>query len=95
MSLSLAEIESTIVEIIIERLELEDYTADDFPREQILFALPEEGGLGLDSIASLEIVAGLSEEFDLDFDDIAREDFMTVKSLAGFVRRQKQEEPAE
>ncbi len=78
-----------IVEQIIERLELEDYTVDDFPRDAVLFAPPEGGGLGFDSIASLEIIAGLADEFDLPFDNMAREDFMNVDSLARYVAREQ------
>jgi acyl carrier protein len=78
-----------IVEQIIERLELEDFTVDDFPRDAVLFAPPEGGGLGFDSIASLEIIAGLADEFDLPFDNMAREDFMSVDSLARYVAREQ------
>lgn len=78
-----------IVEQIIERLELEDFTVDDFPRDAVLFAPPEGGGLGFDSIASLEIIAGLADEFDLPFDNMDREDFMNVDSLARYVAREQ------
>lgn len=74
-----------IAEILIERLELEDYTPDDLPRDAIMFATEDEGGLDLDSIASLELVAALSDEYDLDFDDVDREHFMSVNSLAAYV----------
>ena len=77
-----------IAELIIERLELEDFTADDFPREAVLFAPEFEGGLDLDSIASLEIVSALSSEYDLDFDEIDREDFMSVDTLAAYILRE-------
>ncbi|PRQ05837.1 acyl carrier protein [Enhygromyxa salina] len=74
--------------IIIERLELEDFTVEDFPRDAILFAPDTEGGLDLDSIASLEIVSALADEYDLDFDEIAREDFMSVETLAAYIIRE-------
>lgn len=74
-----------IVGVIIERLELEDFTSETFPRDAVLFAPPEGGGLGFDSIASLEIVSGLSDAFDLPFDDIRRDDFTSVDALAAYV----------
>jgi len=82
-------IATRIVEQIIERLEIEDFTVHDFPRTTVLFAPPQGGGLGFDSIASLEIIAGLSDEFDLPFDNMAREDFMNVDSLARYVAREQ------
>jgi len=88
------KIAARIVEQIIERLELEDFTVDDFPRDAVLFAPPEDGGLGFDSIASLEIIAGLADEFDLPFDNMAREDFMSVDSLARYVAREEAAEAA-
>lgn len=80
-----ATIADRIVDVIIERLALEDLTRETFPRDAVLFAPPEGGGLGFDSIASLEIVSGLSDAFDLPFDDIRRDDFTSVTSLARYV----------
>lgn len=79
------DIPRRIAEILIERLELEGYTPDDLPRDAILFAPDHEGGLDLDSIASLELVAALSDEYDLDFEDVDREHFMSINSLAAYV----------
>ena len=81
-------ITTRICELIIERLELEDFTVEDFPSEAILFAPSVAGGLELDSIASLEIVSVLSDEYDLDFDEVSQEDFLSVKSLAAYVLRE-------
>ncbi|MBK8264851.1 MAG: acyl carrier protein [Nannocystis sp.] len=84
---NLPEITTKVAAVIIERLELEGYTPDNFPKDAILFADPAGGGLGFDSIASLEIVSGLADAFDLPFDDIGRDDFMSVDSLAAYVAR--------
>lgn len=84
-----AETARRVAEVIIERLELEDYTPESFPRDAVLFAPPEGGGLGFDSIASLEIIAGLADTFELPFDDVKREDFMSVDSLAAYIVRHK------
>ncbi len=84
-SIDIESVSRRIAEIIVERLELEDFTADTLPRDAILFAPQEGGGLDLDSIASLEIVAALSDEYGLDFDDVDREHFMSVNTLAAYV----------
>lgn len=81
------DIQQRIIATLIERLELEDFTEEDFPTEVLLFADEEHGGLEFDSIASLEIAAGLADEFDLDLDDIKRDDFLTVKSLTAYIAR--------
>ncbi|MBK9260251.1 MAG: acyl carrier protein [Polyangiaceae bacterium] len=81
-----------IAKIIIERLELEGFDAQTFPKDMLLFAPDEHGGLGLDSLASLEIIAGLSTEFSLPFDDVAEDDFHTVNTLAAYVERKKKEQ---
>lgn len=83
--ISIDTVSHRIAEIIIERLELEQFTADDLPRDAILFATEEDGGLDLDSIASLEIVAALSDEYELDFDDVDRDHFMSVNTLAAYI----------
>lgn len=89
----MSELQSTVArrvaELIVERLELEDFTAETLPPDAILFAPTQEGGLDLDSIASLEIVSALSNEYDLDFDNIARDDFMSVNTLAAYIVRER------
>jgi acyl carrier protein len=77
-----------IARVIIDRLQLEGLTAETFPKEAILFAKEHQGGMGFDSIGSLEIAAGLADEFDLELDDISEQDFMTVQSLAGYIGQQ-------
>jgi len=76
-----------VAEIIIEALELEDYTPEAFPTSTILFAPAEAGGLDLDSVASLEIIACLADEFDLPFDDVTREDLTSVDTLAAYIEK--------
>jgi len=78
-----------VAEIIVERLQLEQFSAETLPHDAILFAATHEGGLDLDSIASLEIVSALSDEYDLDFDNIARDDFMSVETLANYISRER------
>ena len=87
-ALNLEQISQRISEVIIDRLELEDFTPESFPKDAILFAHHNVGGLGFDSIGSLEIAAGLADEFDLELDDISEEDFMSVATLAEYIQRQ-------
>lgn len=81
------DLAARVAATIIDRLQLEGFTPETFPRDAVLFAPPEGGGLGFDSIASLEIMSGLADTFDLPFDDVAREDFMSVDTLAAYVGR--------
>ena len=83
------EIADRVAAIIIERLELEGLTPATLDPDAVLFAPPEGGGLGLDSIASLEIIAGLADAFDLPFDDVGRDDFISVRSLAAYIARKR------
>lgn len=75
-------LETVIIGIINDRLML---PAESFHSETPLFAAAN-GGLELDSLASLDILAGLSERFGLQFDDIGAKDFRTVSTLAAYLR---------
>ena len=85
MNAELSTLATRIADVIITRLELEDYTPETFPKDAILFAKSHEGGLGFDSIGSLEIAAGLTDEFDLELDDISEKDFTSVTTLAAYL----------
>jgi acyl carrier protein len=85
MTADIQTVSRRVAQLIIERLELEQFTPDTLPYDAILFAGPEVGGLDLDSIASLEIVSALADEYGLDFDDVDREHFMTVNSLSAYI----------
>lgn len=76
-------IESTIHQIIIERLAVPDNIAANTP----LFVPAVSGGIGLDSLASLEIVAAVSDRFQLPLDDVEAADFVSIASLADYLRR--------
>ena len=81
------ELKQQIAAAIVERLELEDHDAATFPMDAILFGPAEHGGLELDSIASLEIIAVLSDKYDLPFDDITRDEMMSVDSISEYIER--------
>jgi acyl carrier protein len=80
-------LQERIAATIIRALELTEYTPQSFPSEAVLFAPEDRGGLGLDSIASLEIISALSNEFDLPFDDPRREDVVSVKALETYIEK--------
>lgn len=44
--------------------------------------------MDLDSLASIEIVVGLSKEFQLQLDDVPREAFQSVRTLGMFIAGQ-------
>jgi len=79
---TVTQLESTIIDIITERLALPKSAS--IRADTPLFT--SGGGLELDSLASLDILAGLSEKFGLAFDNIEAKDFRSVATLAEYVR---------
>jgi acyl carrier protein len=79
-----------VAQIIIEAVELEDFTAQDFPYGSPLFD-SDENGLGFDSVTSLEIVSRLAETFPLDFDGIGSEDLSSVNAIVRYIERKRAE----
>ncbi|MBV9440741.1 MAG: acyl carrier protein [Candidatus Eremiobacteraeota bacterium] len=45
------------------------------------------GDVGLDSLASLELSAALSDRFQLLLDDVEPSDFRSIRTLADYLRR--------
>ncbi len=76
-----------VAAVIIEALELEDVTPQTLDPGTPLFAPAEADGLELDSIGALEIVACLADEFGYDFEDIGRDDMVSVEAIAAFITR--------
>lgn len=87
------EIFERIKRCIIERLEVRVSPAD-FSDDVPLFAPLQAGGMELDSLASIEIVVGLSKEFQLQLDDVPREAFQSVRTLGLFIASQLAPVPA-
>ncbi len=82
------ELEEQIKQLIISSLELEDISVDDIQDEEPLF----NDGLGLDSIDALELGMALKKEFNLHLSKDKEENkkqFYSVKTIADFVRSQK------
>ncbi|WP_347553112.1 phosphopantetheine-binding protein (plasmid) [Pseudalkalibacillus hwajinpoensis] len=79
------------VNILIERLELEDIEADEIEDDEPLFG----DGLGLDSVEALDVVSGVEAEFGillqvLEEEEI-RQHFYSVATLSAFVEEQLKE----
>jgi acyl carrier protein len=83
---SIEEIKSVLKQnILIDRLELEDITADEIDDNDQLFG----EGLGLDSVEALDVVAGLEEEFGVKLQGLPQEEiqkhFYSVETLSQFI----------
>ena len=84
--------ESTIEKvrtIIADRLDVNIALEDIDPDSGLL-----EDGLGLDSIAIVELITLVEETFGFKFDEdgLNMEAFQTVRTLAEYIQRQKQPE---
>ncbi|MDE2954621.1 MAG: phosphopantetheine-binding protein, partial [Gemmatimonadota bacterium] len=76
-------IEHRVKQVIIRTLSLE-VDADEIDDEDELFG----GGLGLNSMATIEIIVGLEEEFGIEVpdEDLRVELFDSVQTMADYVR---------
>ena len=83
-------IEHRIKQVIIRTLSLE-VDADEIDDEDALFG----GGLGLNSMATIEIIVGLEEEFGIEVpdEDLRVELFDSVQIMADYVRAELQKVP--
>ena len=80
------KIEDILRKIIVERLAL-PISPEELPSDASLFAPQFDGGLELDSLASLEIMAAISDRFQMPLDDMEPTDFENITSLADYLRR--------
>jgi len=76
-------IEYRVKEVIVETLEL-GIDPEEIGTEDQLFG----GGVGLNSMATIEIIVGIEKAFDLQIpdEDLRVELFDSVKTMAGYVR---------
>ncbi len=83
-------IEHRVKQVIIRTLSLE-VNAEEIDDEDALFG----GGLGLNSMATIEIIVGLEEEFDIEVpdEDLRVELFDSVQTMADYVRAELQKVP--
>ena len=84
-------IEHRIKQVIIRTLSLE-VDAEEIDDEDALFG----GGLGLNSMATIEIIVGLEEEFGIEVPDeeLRVELFDSVQTMADYVRTALHKIPA-
>lgn len=77
------ELVSVIKQVIIDVLNLEDYTISDIDSEAPLFG----EGLGLDSIDALELGIALKEKFKikLDIEKSEKNHFYSVQTLSDYI----------
>ena len=83
-------IEHRVKQVIIRTLSLE-VEADEIDDEDELFG----GGLGINSMATIEIIVGLEEEFGIEVpdEDLRVELFDSVQTMADYVRAVLQKVP--
>ena len=83
-------IEHRVKQVIIRTLSLE-VDAEEIDDEDALFG----GGLGINSMATIEIIVGLEEEFGIEVpdEDLRVELFDSVQTMAGYVRTVLQKVP--
>lgn len=72
------EIAEKIKGILVESLRI---PADELTYESELFG----DEIGLDSIDSLEIIAGIDKEFDVQMTGVAKEHFFNIAALSKYV----------
>ncbi len=84
-------IEHRVKQVIIRTLSLE-VDAEEIDDEDALFG----GGLGINPMATIEIIVGLEEEFDIEVPDeeLRVELFDSVQTLTDYVRTALQKVPA-
>jgi len=84
MSTNIVDVRESIKKVIVRSLELE-VAPSEIGDETILFASALASGMDLDSLAAIEILIGLSNEFELELDEVPREAFRNVATLADFI----------
>ena len=86
------DIEHDLKVLLVDALELEGITPDEIGSDEPLFG----EGLGLDSIDGLELGVALRKAYGIRIDAVGEEVkavFMSVRSLARFVRAQLEAKP--
>lgn len=86
-------LEDVIRKTIVEALNL-PVAPESIDENAPLFGPQAAGGLELESLSSLEILAALSDKFQSPLDDIEASDFYSVSALGDYLRRQVEEKRA-
>lgn len=85
-TMDIHELKSTIKQVlIIERLKLEDITAEEIEDNMSLFG----DGLGLDSVEAFEMIVGIEQVFGVNVDEIPADELKqhmySVDTIANFL----------
>ena len=82
------DLKKEVCEMLLERLGFDDLTVADVDFDAPLFATnDEEGkGLGLDSVDSLEIVAGIRQNYNVRVTGDDMHIFQSVNTIVEFTR---------
>ena len=83
--------ERELAEILVEALDLEEFTADDIDPEAPLFGLDTPNSLGLDSIDALEISLAIAQNYGVQLkadDENNRQIFSSLRALNAYIRAQ-------
>jgi acyl carrier protein len=86
------DLESELKTLIVEALKLEDLVPEAIASDEPLFV----EGLGLDSIDALELGVALRKRYGIRIESVTEEvraHFATVRSLARFIRAQRETQP--
>ena len=83
-------LEKQIYDIIVEKMELQEIV-EELPPEKLtydspLFEMIDPDGIALDSIAVLELVVLLKENFNIIVQDEDMDKLTTVSSIAEYIR---------
>ena len=79
------ELKTSLKELIVESLRLEEVKPQDIKDDEPLFSPIE--GLGLDSLSALELLSAIEYKYNIRFegDGTAKEHFRSVATLAAYV----------
>ncbi len=81
------ELEKTIYEQIIEKMDLDEKAIDGFNYETILFDQGDgQENLGLDSIDALELVTLIYEKWKIDVPSEDMKKLISVNAIADYIR---------
>jgi len=78
------DVRGRVKNCIINALELE-ISADDISDGAFLFMPAKHGGLELDSLAGLAVIAALCQEFDFIIEEVNPDIFESIDTLTSFV----------
>ena len=87
------DLEREVLEMVIEKLGLEDVNVDEIDYDAPLFAsYAEDGeGLGLDSVDALELVVGINQKYGIKIGDEDMAALRSISTIADFIRENKED----